>query len=258
MNAEQFLSLIQREKREIEQELIKRRPWHNAAVDLLAAIMRREDAKYFMESPVKMVASYSTVVRSPMWLSKVHTKLHAYEYSEPHAFLRDMRLIFENCYLFHDAPNGSKELIKAAAVLEIEFEHQAVAARLDEAANTTEIRKLWVNLDKNLRTKASQTIMMRYNESVASIKNEATRKRLLLFLKDHMHSKGGVRSEGATSRLPPPRAARDSAHIDDNGHVEFHEAPVEKLPQNEHRYTVDFVPMRSAEAQDDDEDPYED
>jgi hypothetical protein len=256
MNAEQLLSLVQREKQEIEQELLRRRPWHSPAAGVLAALMRRDEARFFMESPVKMVASYSAIVRNPMWLSKVFSKLHGYEYADATAFLRDVRLIFENCYLFHDAPNGSKDLIKAAAAMEIDFEQQVVSARLDAAASTAEIRRRWVSLDKHLRAKASQTIMMRYNENVASIKNEATRKRLLTFLEEHEHRTQVVRSDGP-SRLPAPKVARSAGvPFDDDNPVVFHEAPV-KLPQNEHRFTVEFIPMRSAEAQEDD-DVYED
>lgn len=251
MDGHQILTLIRDEKQAVLDELNKRRPWHANAVRIIGILAAMENARYFLESPVKSHPEYLTLIgnHSPMWINKVRSKLEAFDYNEVVGFLKDVRLIFENCYRFHTSCgvlNLESAIVKSAAVLEIEFELQAVLLKLDAPVNPDDVKNLWLKASAKLRAMAGQSIMKRYGEEPSSIKKEATRKRLLSFLRENEHRTKNVQSARST-RLPAASIRHVPAVPNDDESVAFNEAPVQ-LPQNEHRYTVEFIPMHSSVA----------
>jgi bromodomain-containing factor 1 len=78
-------------------------------VAIVKQLKKHRDAWPFL-NPVDPVAlnipDYPTIIKRPMDLSQVERRLTAKEYQHVNDFISDVRLIFDNCYLYNgrDAP----------------------------------------------------------------------------------------------------------------------------------------------------------
>lgn len=72
---------------------------------------------------------YPLVIKKPMDLSKMRSKLQAFEYANAGEFAEDMRLIFSNCYRYN--PPGS-DVFEAGKKLQGEFEQRYALLPDDE------------------------------------------------------------------------------------------------------------------------------
>ncbi|KAI9594839.1 Bromodomain-containing protein [Syncephalis fuscata] len=77
---------------------------HRYSVAIVRQLKKHRDAWPFLQ-PVDPVAlkipDYPTIVKRPMDLSKVEQQLNNKEYTHVNDFISDVRLIFENCYLYN-------------------------------------------------------------------------------------------------------------------------------------------------------------
>ncbi|ORX83855.1 Bromodomain-containing protein [Basidiobolus meristosporus CBS 931.73] len=86
------------------------REQHKYCSEILKALKRHPDAGHFLEpvDPVKLnVPDYPDIIRNPMDLKTMEKKLNDCKYDIAEEFIADMRLIFDNCYLY----NGKDSIV---------------------------------------------------------------------------------------------------------------------------------------------------
>ncbi|KAK9727433.1 hypothetical protein K7432_001872 [Basidiobolus ranarum] len=90
------------------------REQHKYCGEILKALKRHPDAGHFLEpvDPVKLnVPDYPDIIRNPMDLKTMERKLNDCRYDIVDQFIADMRLIFDNCYLY----NGKDSIVGSFA-----------------------------------------------------------------------------------------------------------------------------------------------
>ncbi|KAJ1938266.1 hypothetical protein GGF37_004875, partial [Kickxella alabastrina] len=97
---------------------------HKYCTAMIRALKRHRDAGPFL-NPVDIVAlnipDYPTIVTFPMDLGTIEKKLKFRQYQDTQAFCDDLRLMFNNCYIY----NGRESVVgNMAANLETMFESQ--------------------------------------------------------------------------------------------------------------------------------------
>ncbi|KAJ1843037.1 hypothetical protein LPJ73_005611, partial [Coemansia sp. RSA 2703] len=97
---------------------------HKYCSAMVRALKKHRDAVPFL-NPVDIVAlnipDYPTIVTHPMDLGTIDTKLRSREYVDTQGFIDDLRLMFNNCYMY----NGRESVVgNMAANLETMFESQ--------------------------------------------------------------------------------------------------------------------------------------
>ncbi|KAJ2012827.1 hypothetical protein GGI06_004021, partial [Coemansia sp. S85] len=98
---------------------------HKYCTAMVRALKKHRDAGPFLK-PVDIVAlnipDYPTIVKTPMDLSTIERKLKARQYVDTQAFIDDMRLMINNCYMY----NGRESVVgNMAANIEVMFDSQA-------------------------------------------------------------------------------------------------------------------------------------
>jgi bromodomain-containing factor 1 len=71
---------------------------------IIRQLKKHRDAWPFLEpvDPIKLkIPDYPTIIKNPMDLSKVEQRLTNKQYAHVNDFTADVRLIFENCYLYN-------------------------------------------------------------------------------------------------------------------------------------------------------------
>mmetsp|Transcript_15161 Transcript_15161/g.18282 ORF Transcript_15161/g.18282 Transcript_15161/m.18282 type:complete len:575 (-) Transcript_15161:418-2142(-) len=85
----------------------------NLCTSILRAVSKHKKAIIFLE-PVDAVvlglADYHDIVKEPMDLGTIRTKLENKEYRDPYEFVADMRLVFHNCRLYNPPGNPALEM----------------------------------------------------------------------------------------------------------------------------------------------------
>lgn len=70
--------------------------WLEVAAEAIGALKELPQARWFVHDPDKSVAGYRSMVRHPMWLTKIEQKTTAGQYFIPMQFKADVALIFKN------------------------------------------------------------------------------------------------------------------------------------------------------------------
>ncbi|KAI9502185.1 Bromodomain-containing protein, partial [Coemansia spiralis] len=87
---------------------------HKYCTAMIRSLKKHRDAGPFLQ-PVDAVAlnipDYYTIIKSPMDLSTIERKLKARQYTDTQAFSDDLRLMFNNCYMY----NGRDSVVGSMA-----------------------------------------------------------------------------------------------------------------------------------------------
>ncbi|GIX64435.1 bromodomain containing protein, putative [Babesia caballi] len=70
--------------------------WIEVAVEAVNALKELPEARWFIHDPERSFVGYRSLVRHPMWLTKVEQKALTGQYAMPMQFKADMALIFKN------------------------------------------------------------------------------------------------------------------------------------------------------------------
>ncbi|XP_058260964.1 nuclear body protein SP140-like protein isoform X2 [Hemibagrus wyckioides] len=88
---------------------------------LLLFLFKADTQRVLTDDPTKKVDRYAKVISKPMWLNKVKTKLQNKEYRTVGQFVRDIRLIFNNCQTFYRDNRSVRMGAKLKKLFEKEF-----------------------------------------------------------------------------------------------------------------------------------------
>ncbi|KAG5459011.1 MAG: Bromodomain-containing protein [Olpidium bornovanus] len=93
-------------------------------ISVIKSLKRHPSAQEFLK-PVDPIAwnipDYTTIIKRPMDLGTVDDKLAAGHYADPDAFAKDVRLVFQNCYLYNGRQSAFSQM---AMQVELIFESQ--------------------------------------------------------------------------------------------------------------------------------------
>ena len=105
--------------------------WEKIAKKLLNIVWKHKDAHLFHRpvNPIELgIDDYFDKIKHPMDFSTIKKKLNGYHYRNCQEFVNDMKLVFDNCYLYngteslvgHMCTNVKQEYEKVYTQLEIE------------------------------------------------------------------------------------------------------------------------------------------
>ncbi|ORM40679.1 uncharacterized protein BXIN_2352 [Babesia sp. Xinjiang] len=93
--------------------------WMEVAVEAINALKELPQARWFIYDPELSYAGYRSIVRNPMWLTKIEQKALEKQYAMPMQFKADMALIFKNAKSVNKADSMP---FADAVVLEEQFD----------------------------------------------------------------------------------------------------------------------------------------
>lgn len=88
---------------------------------LLLCLYKGDALCVFTKDPTTTVPGYTRVIARPMWLDRVKTKLQKEEYKTVREFVKDVRLIFQNCRAFNKDNEFGKMGANLSEIFEREF-----------------------------------------------------------------------------------------------------------------------------------------
>lgn len=78
--------------------------WDKAAKRMLQNLMKMQQAYIFLEpvDPVKLnIPDYFTIVKNPMDFGTIKNNINSNKYSKLDEFIKDIHLVFDNCFLYN-------------------------------------------------------------------------------------------------------------------------------------------------------------
>nr|BAN66043.1 bromodomain containing protein [Babesia bovis] len=77
--------------------------WIEVAVEAIGALMELPQARWFIYNPELSLVGYRSMVKHPMWFSKIEEKARGGQYTMPMQFKADIALVFKNARIVNKA-----------------------------------------------------------------------------------------------------------------------------------------------------------
>lgn len=238
---------------------------------ILNAIMKEDVNGIFASNPLEL-PEYAVRISRPMWWKLISKRLDKYEYADKMEFVRDMRLVTDNCYAYNGDVSPVAALGRRLEVLmEDLFVRELDVAppnakeiiRLGKGVSPTHARQLW-DIMCRYEDKVQKTAAARQHIVPTQLKC-ATQRRVIAFLL-HLTQLGEQNdrpkkaSHASHSSLPPrqpkaqPQQFPTKSILENDADVEFisdqktepnafQEPQFERVPQNQRSGFSSFCPV---------------